>query len=466
MYRILAFFLIGMGGLFVLGNSQAQDGSEVSLVSTYQGAADQIIDAALADSLGFDRLAYMCDTFGPRFSGSQNLEDAIDWILEEMARDGLDNVHGEEVMVPHWVRGNESLTLVEPREQDMQILGIGGSVGTPAEGITGDVLVVKSFDELEARKAEADGKIVLFNAAFTNYGQTVQYRVRGASEAAKAGAIASLLRSVGPVSLYTPHTGTMGYEDGVPQIPHAAVTVEDAMMMQRMQDRGQQIRVRLMMEAQMLPDVPSRNVVAEIRGREKPEEVIVLGGHIDSWDVGQGAMDDGGGCVAAWQVVRLLKELGLQPRRTIRVVLWTNEENGIRGGDNYRDVHLDELDDHILAIETDSGVFKPKGFGFSGSHNAYAIVQEIGKLLDRIEAGTITRGGGGADIRPIMNEGVPGMGLSVEGDKYFWYHHTHADTIDKLDPHEFNLCVATMAVMAYVVAEMPERLPRARSSTN
>jgi carboxypeptidase Q len=236
--------------------------------------------------------------------------------------------------------------------------------------------------------------------------------------------------------------------------------VEDALMMQRMQDRGQQVRDRLNMEAETLPDVPSRNVVAEVVGSEAPEEVIVLGGHIDSWDVGQGAMDDGGGCVAAWEAVRLIKALGLQPRRTIRVVLWTNEENGLRGGNAYRDAHLDEVPNHVLAIETDSGVFKPTGFGFSGTAEAFAIVREVGRLLERIGAGNISQGGGGADIGPIMRMGVPGMGLQVEGEKYFWYHHTNADTLDKLDPHEVNLVVATLAVMAYVVADLPEALPR------
>ena len=461
MLRFCPFLLILVLSLTAC-ETWAQGTAHASLVETYRNDADKIIDTALSDSSGFERLAYMCDTFGHRFSGSENLERANDWILETMAADGFENVRGEEVMVPHWVRGRESLTLLEPGERDLQILGLGGSIGTPAEGITADVLVVRSFDELEQRSAEAQGKIVLFNAAFTSYGRTVQYRVNGAVRAAQAGAVASLIRSVGPVSLYTPHTGMMRYDDGVPPIPHAAMTVEDAMMMQRMQDRGQRIRVRLKMEAQTLPDVPSRNVVAEIRGRERPEEIVVLGGHSDSWDVGQGAMDDGGGIVAAWEVLRVLNTLGLRPRRTIRVVMWTNEENGLRGAEAYRDAHQDEIDNHVLAIETDSGVFKPRGFGFSGTSEAYAVIQEIGQLLERIEAGTITRGGGGADIGPLMRQGVPGMGLSVEGEKYFWYHHTPADTIDKLDPHEFNLCVATLAVMAYVVADMPERLPSTR----
>ncbi len=465
MPRLFALLLV-LGVLLVARDARAQQDPSSSIAEAYRSAADRIIDAALADSAAFARLAYLADTFGARFSGTQNLEDAIDWILAEMQRDGLENVHGEEVMVPRWVRGRESLTLLEPRVQEMAVLGLGGSVDTPEEGLTADVLVVRSFDELAARRDEAAGKIVLFNAAFTNYGQTVMYRVVGANRAAEVGAVASLIRSVGPASLYTPHTGSMRYEEGVRRIPHAAVTVEDALMMQRMQDRGQRVRLRLAMAAQTLPDVPSRNVVAEVTGSEHPEEVVVVGGHIDSWDVGQGAMDDGGGSVAAWEAVRLLKALGLRPRRTVRVVLWTNEENGLRGALAYRDAHRHELDDHVLAIESDAGVFKPSGFGFSGSPDAYALVQEVGRLLERIEAGAVTRGGGGADIGPLMREGVPGMGLSVDGSTYFWYHHTPADTIDKLDAHAFNLCVATLAVMAYVVADLPERLPRAAEASS
>jgi len=215
------------------------------------------------------------------------------------------------------------------------------------------------------------------------------------------------------------------------------------------------------MSARMLPDAPSRNVMAELRGSERPEEVVVMGGHIDSWDVGQGAMDDGGGSVVSWEAVRLLQRLNLRPRRTVRVVLWTNEENGLRGGNAYRDAHLADVPQHVLAMESDGGVFKPQGFGFSGSDAAFGMVQEVGRLLDRIEAGAVTRGGGGADIGPLAREGVPVMGLNVDGTRYFWYHHTDADTMDKLDPREMALCVATMAVMAYVVADLPEVLPRA-----
>jgi carboxypeptidase Q len=461
--RSSASVLLAIGGIAAPVSATAQQVTPsvgAPLSEVYREAADKIVAAALSDNFAYERLTEMVDRFGHRFSGSQSLELALDWIIEEMTQDGLENVRGEPVMVPHWVRGDESLELVLPRRERLPMLGLGGSVGTPKEGIRAEVLVVNSFEELEARGFEARGKIVLFNAPFTSYGRTVTYRVIGASAAARAGAVASLIRSVTPFSLKTPHTGQMRYDPNTPQIPHAAITLEDADMLQRMQERGERIEVILKMEAETLPDVRSRNVMGEIIGWEKPEEIVVLGGHIDSWDVGQGALDDGGGSVAAWEAVRLLHVLGLRPRRTIRAVMWTNEENGLRGARAYRDMHLSEVANHVLAIESDGGVFKPLGFGFSGSDEAYSIVREIGTLLDSIDAGEITRGGGGADIGPLMRDGVPGMGLRVSGQKYFWYHHTDADTIDKLDAREMAECVAAMAVMAYVAADMPRRLPR------
>jgi carboxypeptidase Q len=320
--------------------------------------------------------------------------------------------------------------------------------------------VVTSWDDLAAHGAEARGRIVLFDVPFTTYGQTVRYRALGAIAAARVGAVAALLRSVTPYSQQTPHTGQMLYADSAPRIPFAAITVEDAMMLHRMQERGDRIVVRLRTGGHVLPDAPSRNVMGQLTGRERPDEIVVMGGHTDSWDVGQGAMDDGGGVVVAWEALRVLKRLGLQPRRTIRVVGWVNEENGGRGGDAYRDAHRAEEAKHVLAIESDGGVFAPEGFGFTGSDAAFAIVRQVGPLLAGVGADSITRGGGGSDIGPIMRDAVPGMGLNVDDARYFWYHHTDADTIDKLDPREMSLCVAAMAVMAYVIADLPEPLPR------
>ena len=430
------------------------------VATRYGPAADRIIAAALADSSGYQRLGELVDRFGPRFSGTPELERAIDWILLEMSRDGLQNIRGERVMVPRWVRGSESATLVSPRRAPLHMLGLGGSVGTPPAGITAPVLVVRSFDELRQRAALARGKIVLFDVPFTTYGETVQYRSNGATEAARVGAVGVLIRSVASASLQTPHTGAMRYDTTVRRIPAAALSVEDAAMLGRMYDRGERVAVNLRMNARTFADAPSRNVVAELVGREKPEEIVVVGGHIDSWDVGQGAVDDAGGSVAAWEAVRLLQRLGLRPRRTIRVVLWTNEENGLRGATSYRDRHAAALDRHVLAIESDGGVFAPQGFSVAGSDATVAAVTEIAALLQRIGASTVRRGGAGADVGPLVQRGVPGAGLLVDGTEYFWYHHSAADMFDKIDAAEFTQCVAALAVLAYVAAEMPEPIPR------
>ena len=424
----------------------------------YRPATDRLIDAATKDSAAWNRIAELTDTFGNRLSGSDALERAIDWTLEKMRTDGLENVRGEPVMVPHWVRGEESAELVTPRRKPMPMLGLGGSIGTPAGGITAPVLVVTSFDDLQKHAADARGKIVLFDVPFTSYGQTVAYRATGAAAASRVGAVAMLLRSVASFSMNTPHTGGMRRDTTVAAIPAAAITVEDAMLLHRMQDRGVTPSVHLTMNARTLPDAPSRNVVAELRGRELPDEVVVIGGHIDSWDVGQGAMDDAGGVVAAWEAVRLMKQLGLRPRRTVRVVGWTNEENGTRGGIGYRNAH--DPAQHVFALESDNGVFRPYGIAAVGTDSALAMLRRIAPLLARIGADSVVRGDGEADIGPLLAAGVPGAGLHVDGTRYFWYHHTNADTPDKLDPADVARCVATMAVYAYVLAEMPERLPR------
>ena len=433
--------------------------SPEAIPARYAEVANRIIAAAQADSAGaWNRIAELSDRFGHRLSGSPALEQAIGWTASTMTRDGLENVRREKVMVPHWVRGAESLELVAPRRQRLPMLGLGGSIATPPGGITAEIMIVASFEELTQRASEAKGKIVLYDAEWRDYGYNGAFRRQGAIAAAKAGAVASLARSAGPYGMRTPHTGSMAYDSTVKKIPHASVTAEDAMMIRRMINRGEKVRVTLTMSAKMLPDAESANVMGELRGREKPDEIVVMGGHIDSWDVGQGAMDDAGGVVVAWEAVRLLKKLGLTPRRTIRVVGWTNEENGGRGGAAYRDMHQKET--HQLAIESDGGVFSPLGFGFTGSPAARAIIEAIGGLLAPINAAKIEPAGGGADIGPIMATGVPGMGLNVDGTRYFWYHHTDADTPDKLDRAEVQRCVAAMAVMAYIAADIEQALPR------
>jgi carboxypeptidase Q len=453
--------LLALGAALV-GSTFPLRAQDTGLATTYRAAADSLIRAATRDSAAYQRLARLVDGFGHRQAGSRSLEAAIDWILTQMKKDGLQNVRGEPVQVNHWVRGVESAVLVKPRLDTLHMLGLGGSVGTPKGGVTAPVLVVSSFEDLQRRTAEARGKIVLFDAPFTEYEETRRYRSDGPSAAARAGAVACLVRSVASFSIRSPHTGRTNYDSTVARIPAAAVSVEDAMMLHRMQDRGEQVVVTLRMGARELAPVRSRNVVAELVGREKPDEVVVLGGHIDSWDVGQGAMDDGGGSVAAWEAVRLMKELGLRPRRTVRVVLWTNEENGVEGGSGYRDAHKAELGRHVMAMESDGGVFAPTGFAFAGSDSAAALVRQAAALLGSIGATKVEKvpDSPEADIGPLVEEGVPGIGLRVEDSRYFWYHHTDGDTLDKLDPAEVARCVAALAVMAYVIADLPSGLPR------
>jgi carboxypeptidase Q len=429
-------------------------------IDRYRTAAARIIGAALTSDRAYARLAHLTDHIGNRLSGSKSLEQAIEWAIAEMKRDGLDNVRAEKVMVPHWVRGEESLEMVTPVPRKLQMLGLGNSIATPAEGISAEVVVVRNFAELDSLGEQVRGKIVLYNAPFTDYGATVLYRVQGASRAAHYRAVAALVRSITPVSLQTPHTGAMQYDPNQPKIPVAAITIEAAEFLQRMNDRGDHPTVRLKMEAKFLPDAESANVIAEIKGSEKPDEVVVIGGHFDSWDVGQGAHDDGGGAIVSWETIRLLKELGLRPRRTIRAVLFTNEENGSRGGNGYLDAHRAEIPKHVFAIESDSGVYKPEGFGLAASAplQVRSNLQEIAKLLSGIGSDHIAADGGGADISPLMREGVAGASLDVDGTHYFDIHHTQADTLDKVNPRELALCVATMAVMAYTVADLPEPL--------
>jgi carboxypeptidase Q len=435
------------------------NGTRTTWLDAYREPAGRLIGEAVSSTFAWQRLAVLTDTIGNRLSGSPALDRAIEWAVAEMKKDGLENVHTERVMVPKWVRGAESADLVEPVRHPMAMLGLGNSVGTPREGVRGEVVVVHSFEELDAKAAMARGRIVLFNAAFTNYGETVRFRSNGPSRAASYGAVAALVRSIGPDGLRLPHTGALQYTNDAPKIPAAAISSEDADRLQRMTDRGERAVVELRMEAHFDPDAESANVIGELRGRTNPDEVVVVSGHLDSWDVGAGATDDGGGCIVTWEALRLMKALNLRPRRTVRVVLWTNEENGGRGGLAYRDQHRAELSKHVMMLESDGGVFRPLGFGFSGSDRARETVRAIASLLTGIGASQISTGGGGADIGPSLQEGhIPGMSLDVDGSKYFLIHHTQADTIDKIDPVEMAKCAAAVAVMAYVVADLPKRL--------
>jgi carboxypeptidase Q len=427
-------------------------------LEAYRAPAAKLVAASQSSDFAWQRLAEVTDLYGPRLSGSVGLERAIDWAVATMQKDGLDNVRKERVMVPKWVRGKESLDLLDPVPQPLVMLGLGNSVGTGPNGVTGEVIVIKDFEELEAKTAEVKGKIVLFNVPFTNYGQTVQYRSTGPSRTARHGAIAMLVRAVGPTGLRTSHTGSTTYSPEIPQIPAAAIPAEDAERFQRLQNRGVRIRVKLTMEAHFEADVESFNVVGELRGRELPDEVVVVGGHFDSWDVGVGATDDGGGCIVTWEALRLMKSLGLRPRRTVRVVLWTNEENGLRGGNGYRDQHMAELKNHVMMLESDGGVFDPAGFGFTGPDGARRTVTAIASLLASLGANKIEAAGGGADIGPsVQAASIPSMSHLVGGN-YFLIHHTPADTMDRITPKQMADNAAAIAVMTYAVADLPWRL--------
>ena len=424
-----------------------------------QEAATKLTAHAKGKRRAWERLAEVADRFGPRPAGSKSLEDAIDWSIATMRADGLTDARREKVMVPNWRRGKESLRIVAPVQRDLRILGLGGTVGTKGT-LRAPLMVVSSLEELDKRGNEAKGRIVLVNHEMpsydheqddSGYGTAVRPRSEGASRAAKYGAVALLIRSVTAVSLDTPHTGAMRYDEAVRKIPAAAVTVEGAEFLARMAARGS-VEVGLQLGARALPDVASANAIAEIRGREKPEEVVVIGGHIDSWDVGDGSSDDAAGCVMAMEAALMLKELGLVPRRTIRVVLFTNEEYGLRGAKEYFAAHGEEK--HVAAIESDSGAGAPRGFGVASKDPAVvAGVQRFAKLFTGLGADDIDKGWGGADISPLMENGVLGLSLRPEGSHYFDLHHSPADTVDKIDPEHLQRNAAAFALMAYILAE-------------
>ncbi len=429
------------------------------LTERYRATADRLIDAALADTDGYNRLAYLCYRIGNRLSGSPSLEKAIAWSAEQMKAAGLSNVQVIPTKVPHWVRGAESARMLTPLDKPLHMLGLGMSVGTPPGGITAGVVAVSDFEDLARLGRERiEGKIVVYNEEYRGYGPTRVYRSSGASRAAAYGAVAALVRSATPLAMQIPHTGEMEYDESQPKIPTAAISPEDAMMIARLVGDGVPVKVHLEMGARMLPDADSGDVIGEIPGRTHPEEVVVMGGHIDSWDVGQGAQDDGASIMACLEALALMKKLGLEPERTIRVAFWVNEENGGRGGEAYRTWVGDRITQQVAAIEMDGGAEAPLGYGAAVDGGSMALLQQIGKLLERVGAGAITGGGGGSDIAPLMRDGVPGLGERTTGAHYFDWHHTEADTLDKVDPEEFRKNLASLAVMGYILADMPDTL--------
>lgn len=405
----------------------------------------------------------MTDKFGPRMSGSVALEKAIDYIQEEMKADGLD-AYTTEAEVPFWHRGKESATLLSPREINLPMLGLGGSVGTNGL-ITADVIVVADFDEFESLPEEAvKGKIVVFAQKFTSYGETVKYRLSGASVASRKGAVAALINSVTPFSMQTPHTGQQVYDDDVKRIPAACITLEDAELLTRLYKRGEPIKIALSMEAKNLGMGQSLNLIGELKGHKKNpnQSVVIVSGHLDSWDVGVGAMDDGGGAYIARYATTFLSDMGFRPKRTIRSILWTGEEQGFFGAIAYMEQHkATEEKEFNLLMESDGGTFEPLGMDFSGNAMAKCIFNEVVKLLGPLNA---TQTGSpqenGPDIEQWTRRGFNGASLMNKNDKYFWYHHTQADSMLVEDTTNLDKGAAVFAVTAYVIADLSIDLPK------
>lgn len=467
--------------LFFIAQAMAQrpdGGVDYSYSPQLIAELKQLHNAALSSDYAYVHLAHLCNNIGPRLSGSPQAQQAVQYVSAELRRLGLD-VQLQKVMVPHWVRGTETAELVRfngqapETTQKILLTALGGSVATAAEGLTAEVIVADSFDHLASLGREkVAGKIVLFNTrfdkqmaaqgfAFDAYGQAVVYRGIGQSAAARLGAVASLVRSVGGADYRLPHTGALGYATDAPKIPAAAVAAEDADLIAYLNAQAP-VRMHLTLTPQTLPDVQSYNVIADIKGAEHPEQVIIVSGHLDSWDLGTGAIDDGAGVAIAMQVAQLIKRLGFRPRRTIRVIAWMNEENGSMGGKTYAEEHKSDFANHIAAIESDSGAGHPVGFSAHVNAKALEMLRPISAVLQASGAGAIrqSQNAEGADISPLDAAGVPTFGPIQDNRTYFNYHHTAADTLDKVVPRELAENSAVMAVLAYAVANLPEPLPR------
>ena len=434
-------------------------------------------DAALSSDYGLKQVAHLADNIGPRLSGSAQAAQAVDYVASEMKTIGCE-VQLEKVMVPHWVRGVETAELtkfpgqVGGTTQKILLCALGGSVATPKEGITADAICVGDFEELKSLPREkVTGKILLFNHGFDKqmaaqghageaYGQAVVYRSDGPVAAARVGAAACLIRSVGGAECRIPHTGQTTYKEDVPKIPAAAVTTEDADLIAYLAGEGQ-TRVHLVLTPETLPDAESANVVADIKGSEHPEQIVIVSGHLDSWDLGTGAIDDGAGVAIAMEVAHLIQQLHLKPKRTIRVIAWMNEENGSRGSKQYEKDHASEFADHFAVNETDLGAGHPVGLNLKAKPDVKKMFEPVAKILEQIGAGTLNLAEHvGADTQPIENAGVPAFSPMQDSRFYFNYHHTAADTLDKIVPRELRENAAVVAVAAYAFADAEQPLPR------
>ena len=439
---------------------------------------ERVRDAALASDYALSRTAYMSNNIGPRLSGSAQAQRAVEYVADEMRKLGLE-VRLQKVMVPHWVRGAETGELTQfpgmapGTTQKVVLTALGGSVATPETGMDGDIVVVDNFDQLaRLGRSGVEGKIVLFNAKFDRelaaggfggqaYGQAVQYRGGGPVAAARLGAIAVLVRSVGGSQNRLAHTGGTRYADGVPKIPAAAVTSEDADTIAYLAGMGT-TRIHLTLTPRTLPVAVSYNVIADLKGSEKPVEVVIVSGHLDSWDLGTGALDDACGVAVSMQVPYLLKQLNVRPKRTIRMIAYMNEENGLAGGTEYGREQGSKIQQHFAAIESDLGASHPLGILFTGRQEIQGYLAPISNVLRSHGASLIQQqdGGVGADIGPLTQLGVPSFAPFFDTRTYFNYHHTAADTFDKIEPRQLAELGSLMAVLAYGLADLEQPLPR------
>jgi Zn-dependent M28 family amino/carboxypeptidase len=433
-------------------------------------------DAALDDSYALDRLRYLTDNIGPRQAGSAQAEAAVEYVMKEMSALGA-SVQREKVTVPHWVRGVETGELVSwpgytpGTVQKIVLTALGDSVATPADGLTADVVVANSFADLKPLlPAGAKGKIVLFNVPFDDrladegnalaaYEHAVMYRGSGPVAAALVGASAVLVRSVGNTHARLPHTGGTRYAPDVPKIPAAAVTSEDADLIAALAREGT-VRMRLVLTPQSLPPVESANAIADWKGSEHPEEIVIVSGHLDSWDLGTGAIDDGAGVVMAMQTIHLLQKLGIRPRRTVRMVAWMNEEMGADGAKAYAADHAGDIENHVAAMEADLGAGRPVGIDYHGTPEIEQWLRPVTQLLEPLGGGVMNRGDTGTDVAPLAMKGVPTFSPIQDTRRYFLWHHSAADTFDKIDARELNENAAVMAALAYAMADAPERVPK------
>ncbi len=452
------------------------DGEAPSLEDSYREPVERIVEASGEADYAWSWLNTLCVDIGHRLSGTETLERATVWAAEELGDIEGVAVTRQPVQVHVWVRGEESLVLLGREEEPLAMLGLGGSVGTSGDddGIEAEVVVVSSLDEVAERADELEGRILLIDQPMpeydaetfdTGYGATVGIRYRGPAAGAAHGALAVLVRSVTADAASPPHTGGTRYEDDGPRIPAAAVSVPVAERLHRMFDAGEAPRVRLRMQAHMAEDATSHNVIAELRGTELPDEIVVFGGHIDSWDVGQGCHDDGAGVVSAMATLRLLVEAGLRPRRTIRAILWTNEENGLAGAAAYDEAHWGD-GMHVAGIESDIGAAQVIGLNIDTEElresTALAQLGAIVNLLEPVGVRVARAGHGGADLSPLRERGMPSVGILHDPAHYFDLHHTAADTIDAVDREDFMQGVTVMAATTYVLADMPARLANPR----